>query len=51
MKSFKWTAGLIGGVFFAVLAVVIVSAYSRKSGNTGMDAAKMHIIRSQVVER
>jgi len=42
---FQWVSGGVLLVFFAVLLMVIVSAYTRHSGTTNLDMATMQKIR------
>lgn len=46
---FKWfqkTATAILVIFMSLMVLVIIAAYSRRSGNTGLDMSKMQQIRN-----
>lgn len=39
-------------LFFTIMALVVGMAYARRSGNTGLDMAKIHLIRQKdIAER
>lgn len=52
MKKFKLFQTCVTGitfVFFGVLLLVTIAAYSRTSGSTGLDMAKMQKIRNETL--
>lgn len=44
-RLFQKCAILIGSAFFLIMVVVVVIAFGRRSGNTGMDPAKIQVDR------
>lgn len=47
---FPLIATAIFSVFMTLMVVVLLIAYSRKSGRTGLDVAQMHLIRAKATE-
>lgn len=47
MRLFHVTALLIFSAFMSLMVVVTVVAFSRQSGNPGIDMAKVQVIRHQ----
>lgn len=47
MRSFHFTATFFLVLFIGVLALATGIAFSRKSGNTGIDAAKIQWMRTR----
>lgn len=45
MKNFKFVVYFTLSFFMSMLVFVTVTAYQRKSGNTGLDMGKIHLIR------
>lgn len=48
-SKFRWfqkTATAIFIIFFSIMFAVIITAYSRQSGSTGLDMAKIQKLRS-----
>lgn len=47
MRAFQLTATFFLTLFVGVLIFATAIAFSRKSGNTGIDAAKIQMMRSK----
>jgi hypothetical protein len=50
MSLFHRTAAFLLILFMGVLVFVTGVAFTRKSGNTGMDMGKAHLLRQKVVK-
>jgi hypothetical protein len=50
-EQFKWFQKAVIGItclFFGMLILVVVVAYSRPSGSTGLDMAKVQMMRHKI---
>lgn len=48
--KFHSTAFFFLSLFIAVMIVATIVAYQRKSGNTGLDMGKAHLLRIKTIE-
>lgn len=49
-KRFPLSLTLVISIFFATMVIVVITCYSRRSGNTGLDMAKIYKIRHATVK-
>lgn len=47
LQPFPRLLALVLTLFFTIMLVVVGFAYTRRSGNTGLDMAKIHLIRQK----
>lgn len=51
MNRFHWTSTFFYVVFIGVMIGATYIAFSRKSGNTHIDMAKVHLLRHKLTEK
>lgn len=50
MSQFHWTSTFFYVVFIGVMIGATYIAFTRKSGNTHIDMAKIHLIRQKITQ-
>lgn len=51
MNLFHRTAAFLLILFMGIMAIATGIAFTRKSGNTGMDMGKVHLLRQKVAQK